>query len=166
MFTLFFIVNNDTTFTRDEMNFVKRSNANFVSLLMYILLAFVSSMLLYAVMKSKPKYILPFFGIQFIDYLFSFPHLIATMTHADNYLAKTNKNFLEFQDKEEFDDINNVWTYSNYSHVYTTTLLLFSFVILLKTYFLCVVWKCYRYLHLKEILATFAPTVINLYKYL
>lgn len=168
LLTFFFMVSNDhhsyfaARFVRDET-----SRINLISVLMYLLLAWVSAMLLYGVIKSKPRYILPFFGIQFIDYLFTLPQFFALFTNPYHYYAtsaKTTKNMMEIHGvnsvpdsklgTSDFDDLANttVWasSYQRNFQVYTTTLLVMTFFMIFKTYFLCVVWKCYRYLHMKE----------------
>lgn len=161
-----------TRFVRDETDRI-----NLISVLMYLLLAWVSALLLYGVIKSKPRYILPFFGIQFIDYLFTLPQFFALFTNPYHYYAetaKTTKNMMEMHgmntgggaaldsklSTSDFDDMPNttVWTstYQRNFQVYTTTLLVMTFFMIFKTYFLCVVWKCYRYLHMKEFILPIA----------
>ena len=151
--TLFFMLNNDTKpnyfssrLIRDEL-----SRVTGISVLMYLLLSLVSAMLLYGVIKSKPSYILPFFGIQFIDYLFTMPQFLAsiyTQPYHSYYVTKA-KEHLDMNDpnKSTYFDLRNMW--ANSQHVYTTSLLLITLILIFKTYFLCVVWKCYRYLHMK-----------------
>ncbi|XP_027201596.2 uncharacterized protein LOC113795599 [Dermatophagoides pteronyssinus] len=183
LLTFFFMVSNDhqgmhsyfaSRFVRDET-----VRINLISVLMYLLLAWVSAMLLYGVIKSKPRYILPFFGIQFIDYLFTLPQFFALFTNPYHYYAataKTTKNMMEIHgvnnvgnnvlsdsklSTSDFDDMPNtttVWasTYQRNFQVYTTTLLVMTFFMIFKTYFLCVVWKCYRYLHMKEFILPIA----------
>lgn len=124
---------------------------------MYLLLSLVSAMLLYGVLKSKPSYILPFFGIQFIDYLFTMPQFLASIyTHPYHsyYVAKA-KEQLDHQDTHRMTYMDNtnmrsVWPNTSNSSAYTTSLMMMTLILIFKTYFLCVVWKCYRYLHMKE----------------
>ncbi|KAI7690389.1 Lysosomal-associated transmembrane protein 4B [Sarcoptes scabiei] len=163
LLTFFFMVDNSdyvsqsylATRFRDEVNRI-----NLISLLMYLMLALVSAMLLYGVIKSRPRYILPFFGIQFIDYLFTLPQFFASITHPYHYYVSKSKSMFDVQDnKTDLDDIRNVWSYSSYSsNAYTTSLLILTLIMIFKTYFLCVVWKCYRYLHMKELIL---PITLN-----
>lgn len=149
---------------------------------MYLLLTLVSAMLLYGVLKAKPSYILPFFGIQFIDYLFTMPQFLASLyTHPYHgyYVSKTGKDVAHHHDQSggSYISMRHVWpptsgsngsngadgssplgeTYyksdfpsSGPAHMYTTTLLFMTLLLIFKTYFLCVVWKCYRYLHMQQ----------------
>lgn len=131
---------------RDEL-----SRVTGISVLMYLLLSLVSAMLLYGVMKSKPSYILPFFGIQFIDYLFTMPQFLAsiyTQPYHTYYVTKA-KEQLEGSDPSKNLEMRNLWQGSP-AHVYTTSLLFMTLILVFKTYFLCVVWSCFRYLQIKE----------------
>lgn len=156
-FTLFFIVNNESKGVGNRYFKEEFSRVTGISVLMYLLLSLVSAMLLYGVLKSKPSYILPFFGIQFIDYLFTMPQFLASIyTHPYHsyYVAKA-KEQLDHQDTHRMTYMDNtnmrsVWPNTSNSSAYTTSLMMMTLILIFKTYFLCVVWKCYRYLHMKE----------------
>lgn len=135
------------------------------TLLLYPFLATISAMLIYGVMKSKPSYILPFFVIQFIDYLFTIPHFLANIyTHPMHryYMGKareqlelmdqTDKAVLTGVDGNNLANEHNMMSFS--SEALSTSILLSLVVVLLKTYFLVIVFKCYRYLHFVPIAAT------------
>lgn len=170
---------------RDEL-----SRVTGISVLMYLLLTLVSAMLLYGVLKAKASYILPFFGIQFIDYLFTMPQFLASLyTHPYHgyYVSKAGKAGDQVDQSGGYLSMRHVWPptsspsssmasngsgssggggggdsfhYPTYStgisttsgpaQLYTTTLLFMTLLLIFKTYFLCVVWKCYRYLHMQQ----------------
>src|SRR5699024_4101816 len=120
--------------------------------------------------KSKPRYILPFFGIQFIDYLFPIPQILASIyTHPYHYDASKTSGKRMAGDELTGDqyggnrhfEMRNPWAnpaVSSETHLHTTSLLFMLLILLFKTYFLCVVWKCYRYLHMKEFIL---PLTLN-----
>ena len=149
--TLFFMISNDqgnkgsyfsSRIMRDEL-----SHVTGISVLMYLLLTMVSAMLLYGVIKSKPSYILPFFGIQFIDYLFTMPQFLASVyTHPYHryYMAKA-KDQLDINDPNGNYKIDHMWGGPNAgpntpnTPMYTTSLVFMALILIFKTYFLCIV---------------------------
>lgn len=178
---------------RDELNRVTG-----ISLLMYLLMSLVSSMLLYGVLKSKPSYILPFFGIQFIDYLFTMPQFLASIYTHPYHTYYVNKatvakdlaggDLREVWTPSSIDSSSTSWnevghfnggglrmnTGSDSAQLYTTSVLFMTLQLIVKTYFLCLVWKCYRYLHMQQFIlpltlsghlmgaeAMMTPVVIN-----
>ena|SRR6218665_1876038 len=138
----------------DEMNIYSG-----VSILMCFFLSLVSAMLLYGVIKAKPSYVLPFFCIQFIEYLHTILQFIgAIYAHPmstfymhrgrDSYGVDTIGN-----NGDPVFPLNSQKVY-NGNHFqakeYTSSLLIMTVLLIFKTFFLSVVWKCYRYLHLRE----------------
>ena len=120
----------------------QRSTATSLAVIMYMMCATVAGMLLFGVVKSRPSYLMPFFWIQLCDFFFSLPSflssLYATPMHHSPYSGgswSTATNQLKFGS----------------SH-HTSSLLIATCIILFKGYFLCVVWKCYRYLKMKEMI--------------
>jgi len=105
------------------------------------------AMLLFGVLKSKPTYILPFFGIQFIDFLFTLPQFLTSL-----YSQPHNSQYHNWSDRRStFLDMRHIWPNASPNNVYTSSLLFTTLIVLFKSYFLCVVWKCYRYLRMKEL---------------
>ncbi len=47
-------------------------------------------------------------------------------------------------------DMRHIWPNASPNNLYTSSLLFTTLIVLFKSYFLCVVWKCYRYLRMKE----------------
>lgn len=142
------------------------------TLLLYPFLATISAMLIYGVMKSKPSYILPFFVIQFIDYLFTIPHFLANIytTPMHRYYMGKAREQLELMDQADkgvltgvdgnnFTNEHAMMSLSN--DALSTSILLSLIVVLLKTYFLITVFKCYRYLHFAPLAGTSRATVFR-----
>lgn len=114
----------------------------------------VSAMLLYGVTKSKASYLMPFFGIQLYHFLFSLP---SSLTRLNLNLSQkplprlplpsgASPSSTEFRWSAKAEEAYNL----DNSFNFFVTLSYF----LLDIYFICVVWKCYRYLKMKEIAAT------------
>lgn len=171
-FTLFFMINNEFKCDYLPYRFIdgEFNRVTGISVMIYLLLALVSAMLLYGVIKSKPSYILPFFGIQFIEYLFTMPKFLASFYSHPYHYHKINKMSRNI-DIELSVDMRNNWLdtsdASDISSFHIHALLFMTLVLVFKTYFLCVVWKCYRYLHMKEFilplsLNTTFPTDVSL----
>jgi len=125
-----------------------RSTTTSLAIVVYMLLSLVSAMLLFGVIKSKPTYILPFVGIQFIDFLFTLPQFLTSLYsqpnshHYQNWSERRTNSFL---------DMRHIWPNASPNNLYTSSLLFTTLIVLFKSYFLCVVWKCYRYLRMKEL---------------
>ncbi|RWS31150.1 hypothetical protein B4U80_00728 [Leptotrombidium deliense] len=131
---------------RHSMNAVHRSTATYLAITTYLFCATASGMLLYGVIKSRPAYLMPFFGIQLFDFFFSLPSFLSSLyAHTAHYndLDATNPRFL---------DVKRVWPNASPAAIYSLSLLFAVCIMLYKSYFLCVVWKCYRYLKIQEIM--------------
>lgn len=144
---------------RDEL-----SRVTGISVLMYLLLTLVSAMLLYGVIKSKPSYILPFFGIQFIDYLFTMPQFLASVyTHPQhNYYMNKAREQMDMNDLKssigpDMYPRGGTWGH-NPPAMATTSMLFMTLILIFKTYFIVVVWRCYRWLHMREFIL---PLTLN-----
>ena len=129
------------------MSEAQRSTTTSLAIVVYMLLSLVSAMLLFGVLKSKPTYILPFFGIQFIDFLFTLPQFLTSL-----YSQPHTNQYHNWSDRRStFLDMRHIWPNASPNNVYTSSLLFTTLIVLFKSYFLCVVWKCYRYLRMKEL---------------
>lgn len=130
-----------------SMSDSQRSTTTSLAIVVYMLLTLVSAMLLFGVLKSKPTYILPFFGIQFIDFLFTLPQFLTSL-----YSQPNPHQLHNWSDRRStFLDMRHIWPNASPNNVYTSSLLFTTLIVLFKSYFLCVVWKCYRYLRMKEL---------------
>lgn len=138
----------------------QRSAATTLAIVIYMMLATVSAMLLYGVLKSRPSYILPFFGIQFIDFLFTLPQYLANFYYhsLSNHFTKETHHSTYGGDIGQFShagffDMKHLWPSSPNNHQYQgLNLMIHTLIVIFKCYFLCVVWKCYKYLRMKEIM--------------
>lgn len=128
-----------------SMSESQRSTTTTLAIVIYMLLSLVSAMLLYGVLKSRPTYILPFFGIQFIDFLFTLPQFLTSL-----YSQPVSYN--NYERRNTFLDMRHIWPNASPTNLYTSSLLFTTLIVLFKSYFLCVVWKCYRYLRMKEMI--------------
>jgi len=126
---------------------VDRSTATTLAIIIYMMCATVSAMLLYGVIKSRPSYLMPFFGIQLCDFFFTLPAFMASL-----YTTPATYNHWENGASGSWMDVKRIWHNATPTTVYTSNLLITTCVVLFKGYFLCVVWKCYRYLKMKEMI--------------
>jgi len=125
-----------------------RSTATSLAIIIYMMCATVSAMLLYGVIKSRPSYLMPFFGIQLCDFFFTLPAFMTSL-----YSTPANHNQWESpHGNSGWMDVKRVWPNATPTAVYTSSLLVTTCIVLFKAYFLCVVWKCYRYLKMKEMI--------------
>lgn len=123
-----------------------RSTAAALAVIVYLMCATVSGMLLFGVVKSRPSYLMPFFWIQLCDFFFSLPSFLSSLyaTPGSPYV-----NHYQQSHSPPGGLVGKFWPHSGPSGA-PSTLLISTCIILFKGYFLCVVWKCYRYLKMKE----------------
>lgn len=123
-----------------------RSAANSLAVVVYLMAATVSAMLLFGVVKSRPSYLMPFFWIRLCDFFFSLPAFLSSVYANPSYATHWDLS----QPSSSFMDVRRL------AHAQGTagthSLLVSTCVILFKGYFLCVVWKCYRYLKMREMI--------------
>ncbi|RWS31368.1 hypothetical protein B4U80_00062 [Leptotrombidium deliense] len=110
----------------------------------YTLCATVSLMLLYGVAKSRAAYLMPFFIIQLYHFFFSLPLFLFPFNARS---APVNSDV-----DTQILDVKHGWNSNASAKMYSFSPLLEVCVMLYKGYFLCVVWKCYRYLKIQSIL--------------
>lgn len=124
-----------------------RSTAAALAVIVYLMCATVSGMLLFGVVKSRPSYLMPFFWIQLCDFFFSLPSFLSSLyaTPGSPYV-----NHYQQSHSPPGGLVGKFWPHSSPSGAPASTLLISTCIILFKGYFLCVVWKCYRYLKMKE----------------
>lgn len=124
-----------------------RSTATSLAVIIHMMYCTVSGMLIYGVIKSRPSYLMPFFGIQLCDFFFSLPTFLASL-----YTSPHNHWEYQSHNSNELLDMRRLWPNANPATLYTSSLLIATCFILCKGFFLCVVWKCYRYLKMKEMI--------------
>ena len=107
----------------------------------------ISSLLIYGVMRYKPSYLIPFFLMQLFYFFRSVSFFLEN--YATMQASYQNGNVYR---AEIYDNLSK-----NPSKVHEVPqsyqMLVFSFSLLYKLYFIACVFKCYKYLKLKE--ATF-----------
>lgn len=115
-----------------------RSTAAAVSILTRIIMASVSAVGIYAVISGRAALLMPLYAILLVDFFFALP-------------AFYNRDI----DPSLADNLAEFRTYSNGNNEYARySLMLFSTItMIVKIYFLCVIWKCYRYLRLIELVS-------------
>jgi hypothetical protein len=124
-----------------------RSAANSLAVLIYLMAATVSAMLLFGVVQSRPSYLMPFFWIRLCDFFFSLPAFLSSLYANPAYASHWEQSHAT--PSPGFIDVKRVWPPGSAG---SNSLLVSTCVILFKGYFLCVVWKCYRYLKMREMI--------------
>lgn len=124
----------------NEMNEEHRSMAVAVSILLRVIMASASAFAIYAVTSGRATLLMPLYSLLLIDFFFALPSFY-------------NKNLdPQFPDGGLSDirnyPLSNTDQYNRYS-VFTLSAL----GMIAKVYFLCVIWKCYRYLRLTELVS-------------
>lgn len=115
-----------------------KSTAIAIEILRRIVMASVSAVGIYAVISGRAALLMPLYAILLIDFFFALPSFYKW--DMDPSVADSLADF------KNISTTNNAYT--RYS------LLLFSTItMIVKIYFLCVIWKCYRYLRLIELVS-------------
>jgi len=136
-----------------------------VSILLSFFQSLVAAMLLYGVIKAKPSYVLPFFCIQFIEYLntiLQFVSRMYTYPMASFYIRSRSPHAMESMGGhgENLFEMNGN-SIPDAQREYSSSLLILTVILIFRTFFLSVVWKCYRYLHLAEFILPVANIPYN-----
>lgn len=103
-------------------------------------MASVSAVGIYAVISGRAALLMPLYAILLVDFFFSLPAFYnrdSDPSFSDN-IADLRQSYSP--------QANN--QYTRYSIMLFSTLLM-----IIKIYFLCVIWKCYRYLRLIELVS-------------
>lgn len=103
------------------------SNAIALVVIVYLVCATISGILLLGVVKSRPTYLIPFFWFQLFDFFFSLLSFLSSHNTRQSHSPLIGK----------------------FSSIVTWNSLIPTCIIFFKGYFLCVVWKCYRYLKIQ-----------------
>jgi len=142
---------NDLHFASAEER--SKSTVAAINILTRIITASVSALGIYAVISGRAALLMPLYAMLLIDFFFALP-------------AFYDRDYMESRYGDGLSDLgrgsrtnspgpgaglypNNIASeqYQRYSFVVFSTL-----VMIVKIYFLCVIWKCYRYLRLIELL--------------
>lgn len=116
-----------------------KSTAAAVYILTRIIMASVAAVGIYAVISGRAALLMPLYAILLVDFFFALPAFYNR--DLDPSLADGISDF-----SRSYSPGNN--QYTRYS------LMLFSTIMMIvKIYFLCVIWKCYRYLRLIELVS-------------
>lgn len=116
-----------------------KSTAAAVYILTRIVMASVAAVGIYAVISGRAALLMPLYAILLVDFFFALPAFYNR--DLDPSLTDGMTDF-----SRSYGPGNN--QYTRYS------LMLFSTIVMIvKIYFLCVIWKCYRYLRLIELVS-------------
>lgn len=135
------ILNDEIAFSERELESTElrhKSTAAAISIAMLIVVASISAVAIYAVLSNRSALLMPLYAIMLCDFFFSLP---ATYSREPNFTDSTFDTGIR-----DYGPHPNTTSYRYYSFVLAT------FDLLIKIYFLCVVWKCYRYLRLRELI--------------
>lgn len=114
-----------------------KSTAAAVNILSRIIMASVSAVAIYAVISGRAALLMPLYAMLLVDFFFALP-------------AFYNRDL----DSSLADGLSDFKNYPNNNQYTRYSLMLFSTItMIVKIYFLCVIWKCYRYLRLIELVS-------------
>lgn len=142
------VINNEFTFN-DSINDpqypqyanfdfdTRRSTASAVTILILMMIASVSALGIYSVISGKASLLMPLYAIMLCDFFFALP-------------AFYNRD-LDHTLADGLVDLKSYWPQGSQNTRYSL-MLVSTIIMLIKIYFLCVIWKCYRYLRMQEIL--------------
>ena len=114
-----------------------------------LMVAIVSAILIYGVTKSKASYLMPFFGIQLYHFLFSLPSSLSQL----NISTSQYRNHYGNSPVPSPSEVRTILRTDD-NATYTLSVLATLIDFLCDIYFICIIWKCYRYLKMKEITST------------
>lgn len=122
-----------------------RSTAVAVSIFSRIIVASVSALAIYAVVSGRAALLMPLYAVLLVDFFFALPAI-----YSRDPDAPIQDHFTEFK---------------NYPHrdnqIPRISLMLVSVITMIaRIYFLCVIWKCYRYLRLIELITPIRLTEV------
>lgn len=116
-----------------------RSTVIAVNIFSRIIIASVAALAIYAVMYNRAALLMPLYAVLLVDFFFALPN--AYNRDPDNSNISP-----------AFDDMKGVGPMGRENHLPRYSFVLFTtFAMIARIYFLCVIWKCYRYLRLIEL---------------
>lgn len=115
-----------------------RSTQIAIHIMSRLVMASVSAVGIYAVITGRAALLMPLYAMLLVDFFFALP-------------AFYNRDL----DSSLADSMADFRNYSNGNNQYTRySFMIFSTItMIVKIYFLCVIWKCYRYLRLIELVS-------------
>lgn len=129
------ILNSEFTIQEQMSEFKQRSTAAAVGIAMLVIVGSVSSLAIYAVISGRAALLMPLYAVMLCDFFFTLP---TTYNRDLNEPSIVDPNFRELVTLNQN---------SRYAAIVLST-----FDMLIKIYFLCIIWKCYRYLRLRELI--------------
>lgn len=119
----------------------------------------ISSLLIYGVTRCKPSYLIPFFLMQLFYFFRSVSFFLENYAnYQPNFQSGNNVNIYQNGFYESMQRNNR-----NYQEIpQSYPMLIFFFSLLYKLYFITCVFKCYKYLKMKEALKEAAVQIIQL----
>lgn len=121
----------------DEHNSMHLAQPIALFLFVHLMLTVITAMLIYGCIRGRSVFMVPFLGIQLFEF---YQHFSVFLTDLEHPINSSKMNAV---------------TSSAYSSIMFRNLI----SVLYRLYFICVVWKCFKYLRLKE-LAAMPPTQI------
>lgn len=115
-----------------------KSTAIALNIFSRIVMASVSAVGIYAVISGRAALLMPLYAMLLVDFFFALPAFYNK--DLDPSLADSLADFRNYPTG------NN--QYARYSLMFFSTI-----TMIVKIYFLCVIWKCYRYLRLIELVS-------------
>lgn len=115
-----------------------KSTAIAIHIFTRIVMASVSAIGIYAVISGRAALLMPLYAMLLVDFFFSLPAFYNR--DVDPTLADSMADFRSYP--------TGTNQYTRYSAMLFSTI-----IMIVKIYFLCVIWKCYRYLRLIELVS-------------
>lgn len=117
-----------------------QSTAAAVNILARIIMASVSAVGIYAVISGRAALLMPLYAILLVDFFFSLPAF---------YNRDSDPSF----SSDHMGDLRAYPSPTNSQYTRYSIMLFSTLMMIIKIYFLCVIWKCYRYLRLIELVS-------------
>lgn len=114
---------------------------------MYLLSASVSAILLYGVTKSRPACLMPFFWLRLCEFMALLPSFISSLY--DHPIHSNMYDQLHGMPNSFRVERPMMWPPQGHPQPHKS-LFFTTIVLMIQGYFLCVVWKCFRYLKVRE----------------
>uniref|UniRef100_A0A6G1SFE7 Lysosomal-associated transmembrane protein 4B n=1 Tax=Aceria tosichella TaxID=561515 RepID=A0A6G1SFE7_9ACAR len=125
-----------------------KSTAAAMSILSRIIMAAVSAVGIYAVVSGRAALLMPLYAMLLCEFFFSLPAFYS--------------RDIEFVDSNGLADLRGGQHPGQHPQYTRYSLILFSTIaMVVKIYFLCVVWKCYRLLRLSELELRISPILLS-----
>lgn len=136
------LLNNEFAMDHGDMGFDERSRSTVIAVSIFsrIIIASVAALAIYAVLYNRAALLMPLYAVLLVDFFFSLP-VLYNRELPDPHLPSPVEDMKTLRD----------------SHLPRYSFMLFStLVMIVRIYFLCVIWKCYRYLRLIELVTPIA----------